>query len=242
MSSDLLRAQAERSRAEAESLAGMIELVAGILAHDLKNPLAAVLMNARLLREAETERESRIGARIVTSALRMSRMIDQVLAWARLREGWIGIARTDGDLGAITEEVVAELRDQRPEAQIAVKTRGDLGGSWDVDRLAQVVSNLVGNAIEHASRPGVAVSLDGADAEVRLAVSNDGAIDDELLPVLFEPFRGRAVGATTRGRGLGLGLYMTRQIIQAHGGRVELERGPGPRVTFVVALPRTSAA
>jgi signal transduction histidine kinase len=242
MSSDLLRAQAERSRAEAESLAGMIELVAGILAHDLKNPLAAVLMNARLLREAETERESRIGARIVTSAARMSRMIDQVLAWARLREGWIQIARGDGDLGSITEEVVAELRAQWPEAQIAVETRGALGGSWDVDRLAQVVSNLVGNALEHASRPGVAVSLDGEQAEVRLAVSNEGAIDDELLPVIFEPFRGRAAGGTTRGRGLGLGLYMTRQIVLAHGGRVELERGPGRRVTFVVSLPRAPAA
>jgi signal transduction histidine kinase len=234
------RAAAESSRAEAETLLRSHEIVAGILAHDLKNPLAAVLMNARLLRDAEGDRTRTIGRRILTSGERMARMIDQILEWTRLRAGpgWIALERKDCDLGAITDEVVIELRARKADAALVIETRGDLHGRWDADRLAQVVSNLVGNAIDHASRPGVSVSVEGLAAEVRLTVRNEGRIDEQLLPVIFEPFHGRAFGARARGRGLGLGLYITRQIVLAHGGRVELDQGPGERVTFVATLPR----
>ena len=95
--------------------------------------------------------------------------------------------------------------------------------------------------LDHATCPGVFVSLEDAGAEVRLRVANDGRIDDEMLPSIFEPFHGRASGARTRGRGLGLGLYITRQIAAAHGGRLELEHGPGERLTFTVTLPRAVA-
>ncbi|HSZ84362.1 MAG TPA: HAMP domain-containing sensor histidine kinase [Polyangia bacterium] len=236
------RAAAEQSRAEAEALLRFNEVVAGILAHDLKNPLAAILMNARLLRDVDAARARTVGTRIVTSGERMSRMIDQILEWTRLRAaaGWVHLSRTACDLGVVTDEVVAELRGRKADVPIVVEARGDLRGSWDADRLAQVISNLGGNALDHASSPGVRFTLDGTGADVRLAVRNEGVIEDELLPVMFEPFRGRAAGAKTRGRGLGLGLYITRQIVLAHGGSVDIERGPDATVTFVVTLPRTS--
>jgi signal transduction histidine kinase len=240
--SQTARAAAEASRAEAEALLRAHEIVAGILAHDLKNPLAAVLMNARLLRDAEAERTRTIGRRILTSGERMARMIDQILEWTRLRagSGWITLERADCDLGAITDQVLSELRARKGDASLVVETRGDLRGRWDADRLAQVVSNLVGNALDHSSHQGVSVAVEGRGGEVRLVVGNDGRIDEQLLPVIFEPFHGRAFGARTRtkGGGLGLGLYITRQIVIAHGGRVELEQGPGERVTFTVTLPR----
>ncbi|HVU50325.1 MAG TPA: ATP-binding protein [Polyangia bacterium] len=236
------RAAAEASRAETEALLRSTEIVAGILAHDLKNPLAAVLMNARLLRDAEAERVRTIGRRILTSGERMARMIDQILEWTRMRSGsgWITLERTACDLGTITDQVVSEVRARKSDASLVVETRGDLAGRWDADRLAQLVSNLVGNAVDHATRPGVSVSVEGRSSEVQLVVGNAGRIDEELLPVIFEPFHGRALGAhpRARGRGLGLGLYITRQIALAHGGRVELEQGPGDRVTFIVTLPR----
>jgi signal transduction histidine kinase len=235
------RAAAETSRAEAEALLRSHEIVAGILAHDLKNPLAAVLMNARLLRDNEVERTRSIGRRILTSGERMARMIDQILEWTRMRAGagWISLERKDCDLGAITDEVITELRARKPDAALVVEARGDLHGRWDADRLAQVVSNLVGNAIDHANRPGVSVSVEGLSAAVRLRVSNEGRIDEQLLPVIFEPFHGRALGARVRGgRGLGLGLYITRQIVVAHGGCLELDQGPGDRVTLTATLPR----
>jgi signal transduction histidine kinase len=234
------RAEAEQSRAEAEALLRLHEVVAGVLAHDLRNPLAAVLMNARMLRDASDERSRGIGRRILTSGERMSRMIDQILEWTRLRAGGpsFAVELADCDLGAITSDVVAELQARKADAPLAVDARGDLRGRWDPDRLAQVVSNLVGNALEHATRPGADVTLDGAGAQVRLLVANEGWVDDQILPTLFEPFHGRASGARKSGRGLGLGLYITRQIVLAHGGQVELARGPGSRVTFAVTLPR----
>jgi signal transduction histidine kinase len=245
---DAARPAVEPSRAEVrpevEDLLRFNEAVAGILAHDLRNPLAAVLMNARLLRgDVSVERVRTIGARIVTSGERMSRMIDQILDWARVRSdaGHIQLARAACDLAAIADEVVAELKGRKGDAPIVVEARGDLHGHWDADRLAQVVSNLVGNGLDHALRPGVVLSLDGAADVVRIVVENEGAIEDELLPVLFEPFRGRASGAKGRGKGLGLGLYITRQIIVAHGGTVELARAPHGRITFTVTLPRAPA-
>jgi len=245
--SEAARVAAERGRAEAEAALRFNEVVSGILAHDLKNPLAAVLMNARLLRGSTGERERTISTRIITSSERMSRMIDQILDWTRVRgaPGHIDITRTDCDLGAIAQEVVAELRARKPDAPIAVEARGALGGRWDADRLSQVLSNLVGNAVDHASRPGVSLLLDGGGNDVRVVVENDGEIDDALLPVIFEPFRGRASGTPSRARGrvgLGLGLYIARQIALAHGGRVDVARVSDARVAFTVTLPRDPSA
>jgi two-component system, sensor histidine kinase and response regulator len=231
---------AEHPRGEVEEALRFNEVVSGILAHDLKNPLAAVLMNARLLRGAEGEREQRIGARIVASGERMTRMIDQILDWTRARSegGHVQLVRADCDLGAIAEEVVAELRARKGDAVISVETRGALRGSWDADRLAQVLANLIGNGLDHATRPGVTVLLDGTGEDARIIVENEGRVDDAVLPVIFEPFRGRAAGPRSRARGLGLGLYITRQIVIAHGGRVELTRPSDARVAFTVTLPR----
>jgi signal transduction histidine kinase len=234
------RLASERRRVETEALLRFSELVSGILAHDLRNPLAAVLTNARLLRAAPGEREREIGARVVASGERMTRMIDQILDWTRARSqaGHVRVARGPCDLGVVAEEVVGELRARGSGAPISVETRGSLRGHWDADRLAQALSNLVGNGIDHATRPGVRLLLDGRGEDVHVVVENDGRIDDELLPLIFEPFRGRGAGAASRGRGLGLGLYITRQIVLAHGGRIGVTCLPEGRVRFTVTLPR----
>jgi signal transduction histidine kinase len=222
------------------------EAVAGVLAHDLRNPLAAILMNARMLRSAESERSRTIGGRIVTSGDRMSRMIDQMLEWARLRAspGGLDLRRTRCDLAALANDVVGALRARKPEVPISLSAEGDVVGQWDADRLAQVVSNLVANAAEHASRPGVSIRLSADGELVRLAVENEGRIDAELVPLVFQPFRGRTAGGGGKnrgaGRGIGLGLYITREIVAAHGGRVELEH-VAPRVAFIMTLPRAAA-
>jgi two-component system, sensor histidine kinase and response regulator len=224
-----------------------LEVVSGILAHDLKNPLAAVIMNARMLRSSESERSRAIGARIVTSGERMARMIDQILEWARTRASETPFVptRVDCNLGRIVDEVVAELRARKPDVPITVEARGDLRGRWDADRLAQVVSNVVGNALDHAARPGASISLVGQergdDEDVTLTVTNEGRIDDALLPVIFEPFGGRADRtdrSTRRGRGIGLGLFITREILRAHGGRIDVASAGPTTVSFVVRLPR----
>jgi signal transduction histidine kinase len=233
------QAVAEKARAETETLLRFSEVLAGILAHDLRNPLAAVLMNARLLRSAERERDRTIAGRIISSGERMTRMIEQILDWSRVRSDAGHVHLTCGacNLGAIAEEVTGEHRARADETPIDLQARGDLNGHWDADRLAQMLSNLVGNAVDHASGPGIRLELDGTGDAVSITIQNPGRIEDEVLPVMFEPFRGRAAGSRVRGRGLGLGLYITRLIATAHGGRIDVAQSD-EQVVFTVTLPR----
>jgi two-component system sensor histidine kinase/response regulator len=244
---DAASAAAEPARAAAEALLRFNLTVSGILAHDLKNPVAGVLMNARLLAGADADGARRLGARIVTSAERMSRMIDHIGEWARLQSSGdpasadrrLPLACLDCDLGVIAETLIADLRARKPEIPISLTCDGPLAGHWDADRLSQVVSNLLSNAIDYAAVPGVAVALAGGSSdEVTLSVANAGSISDDALPLLFEPFRGRSRGPGLRGRGLGMGLFLTREIVRAHGGRIEVDRATEGRVRFVVSLPR----
>lgn len=235
--------ESQRCRAEAEALLRFHEVVSGILAHDLKNPLAAVLMNARILRSEESSRARAIGTRIVSSGERMARMIEQILEWTRLhtKGARLDISRTACDLGEIVGEIVSELRAQKGEAApISLEATGDLRGSWDADRLARAVSNVVGNAVEHATRPGVSVALVGDPESVRLTVANEGHLDDALLPSIFEPFQTDGGHSRPGRRGLGLGLYITREIVLAHRGRIDVSTR-GSQIVFTMTFPRSAA-
>jgi two-component system, sensor histidine kinase and response regulator len=117
--------------------------------------------------------------------------------------------------------------------------KGNLAGTWDADRLARVISNLVGNAVKHGT-PGtpVTVELDGTRADVvRLRVANAGTIPAALIPTLFEPFK-RTRPAKTGERGLGLGLFIAREIVVAHGGDIVLPATRGDMTVFEAWLPR----
>lgn len=131
-----------------------------------------------------------------------------------------------------------EIRAGRPEAVLRFHASGDLRGEWDVDRLAQVVSNLIGNAIQHGS--GTPVTLTGQEQgdAVTLAVHNGGPpIPPEVLPFVFEPLaRGRAEGAARSG--IGLGLFIARTIVSAHGGHIQVSSSTDAGTTFTVVLPK----
>jgi signal transduction histidine kinase len=214
-----------------------------ILGHDLRNPLTAVLMGASALEYRKLpEPDARIVTRIRSSAERMRRMIEQLLDLTRSRSGGgIRIDRQPLELVTITRRVVEELEMANPGRALQVEVAGETSGEWDPDRLAQVVSNLVGNALHHgcADRP-VAVRVDGGASEVALVVHNSGApIPDELLPVIFEPFR-RAQGS--KPSGLGLGLFITQQIVLAHDGTIAVASTAEEGTTFTVVLPRRARA
>jgi signal transduction histidine kinase len=170
----------------------------------------------------------------------MSRMIEDMLDMARARlGGGIPLKRELADLGALVTRVVNEVQAAYPERQIEVQQAGDLGGNWDGERLAQVVSNLLGNALQHGDASGVVrVSVDGTQTDaVVIRVENSGTIPPDLLPQLFDPFRG-ARRQTGRTEGLGLGLYIVQQIVLAHGGSVDVQSGNDNRTAFVVRIPR----
>jgi signal transduction histidine kinase len=130
-----------------------------------------------------------------------------------------------------------EIRAAHPEAVLRFQATGDLRGQWDADRLAQVVSNLVGNAIQHGG--GTPVTLIGEEHGDRatLSVHNGGPpIPAETLPLVFEPLaRGRVEAASGS---IGLGLFIARAIVAAHGGDIRVASSSDEGTTFTVALPR----
>ena len=218
----------------------MNEMLTAALSHDLRSPLNAVLTSAALIERRSTETPvQEIAGRIVSSGRRMSRMIEDMLDMARARlAGGIPLKREPADLGALIDRVVSEIQVAHPDRRIEVKQAGNLGGSCDAERLAQVASNLLGNALQHGEPEGlVRVTVDGRrPEEVVLKVENTGTIPSDLLPQLFDPFRG-AQRQTGRSEGLGLGLYIVQQIVIAHGGSVEVESGERTTL-FVVRIPR----
>jgi signal transduction histidine kinase len=223
------------------------ELFAGVLAHDLRNPLTAMMTMAQILLvkkeggDPEGARQSKSLGRILASGRRMETMIAQLLDFTRIRSGGgIAIEPDAANLSDLCAQTVGELEAARPEWNIRCEVFGDQRGTWDSDRLLQVLSNLVANAGQHGnSGAPVSVKLDGTDpASVKFEIHNEGVIPPSLLPHLFDPFIGTR--QSSRSGGLGLGLFIVREIVHAHGGTIEVSSTEADGTTFLVRLPRRS--
>ncbi|MFZ5468009.1 MAG: PAS domain S-box protein [Myxococcota bacterium] len=225
---------------ERRRLAHFREQFIGILGHDLRNPLNAVMIGADLLQLSGrgAKEQGDVAARIKNSAKRMQAMVEQILDLARSRLGeGIPVNARRMNLGELARQVVDEVETAHRHGAVRLTIKGDLEGEWDPDRLGQVISNLVTNAIKHgdAGAP-IEVLLHADGGEVSIDVHNRGEpIPGELFDVLFEPYRPTPRG---RGDGLGLGLFITKQIVLAHGGTIQVRSGL-ERTTFSVTLPRS---
>jgi two-component system sensor histidine kinase/response regulator len=220
----------------------MSDLFVGVLGHDLRNPLSSIVGAAGLLElKAADPDETRKKARaILNASRRMDRLIQQLLDFALARvKGAIPIEPVAVDLAKSTRQVVAELGESQT-SRVELEVRGDASGTWDADRMMQVVSNLVGNALEHGTADSpVRVEINGeVPDQVGWVVENRGTIPKETLALLFSPFKPRGRNS----RGLGLGLYIVEQIVVAHGGRVIVDEPAPERTRFTVWLPRHSFA
>jgi signal transduction histidine kinase len=225
------------------------ELFAGVLAHDLRNPLGAMMTAAQLLlirhegENAADDRERKPLSRILSSGRRMTGMIDQVLDFTRARSGGgIEVHPHETNLADLCTQVVEELELAHPEWTFEHEIVGDPYGEWDSDRMLQVLSNVLANAGQHgAARRPISVRIDGTAREgVRIAVRNDGAIPESLRSQLFDPFRG-ARHRRRQSRGLGLGLFIVHEIVRAHGGTVEVASSDADGTTLSLWLPRSHA-
>lgn len=217
----------------------LVDRCIAILGHDLRNPLNAVASGAEvLLRRGDlTQVQQRIVSRMVSSSHRMAGIIDQLFDWTRARRGGVPLTRAPVDLARLVSEVVGEIEAVHPARSITVRCSGAVVGSWDAERVAQALSNLVANAVSHspATEP-VTIDVVGSEGEVDITIHNGGPpIPPDVLPTIFAPFR-RADGA--RVVGLGLGLYIVCEIATAHGGRVEVRSSPEEGTTFRLILPR----
>jgi len=219
------------------------DMFVGILGHDLRNPLSAILNGAQLLQMTGDKVVARTAARIRSSGNRMGELIEDLLDFTRIRVGQgIQLQLRPADLLDLCRETVAELQAANPSRRIECSSTGNCRGTWDPDRIGQVVSNLVGNAVKHG-RPGspVLVALEGRDEDrVRVRVHNDGpAISQEVRAGLFDPFQ-RA--ARLREQGLGLGLYISEWIARLHGGRIDVRSSDREGTDFTLELPRKPPA
>jgi signal transduction histidine kinase len=241
---DRQRRQLDQQLHERTETLRLNELFTALLAHDLRNPLNAIVTSAYLVQRIVTEPVAKDAtARIVSSGQRMSRLIEDMLDLARARVGGgIAVKLQQGEFDALIGPVVREHQAASPDRCIEVIRHGVLSGQWDADRIAQVASNLIGNAIKHGDpHSPVKVRLDGTHRDsVIFSVENEGVIPAERHAGLFDPFKDGQQRAG-RNEGLGLGLYIVQQIVTAHAGSIDVRSEQEQRTIFRVELPRQSA-
>jgi signal transduction histidine kinase len=239
---ELARAAESSARAgdEIEGRRKAVDYILGIVGHDLRNPLGAIHMSAVLLQKKGglAGWQARTVERMRSSAGRMGRIIADLLSYTRTRLGnGLPINRRPVRLDELVTRVVDELSAANPDRTITVAADGDLAGEWDPDRLEQVASNLVSNAVDHGEGGPVQVELTGGEAEVVLRVRNRGPpMPPEVLAHVFEPFSRPPDEKSKKASGLGLGLFICREIVRGHGGEITAESNGETIVT--VRLPR----
>ena len=222
------------------------ELFLATLGHDLRAPLNAMMLSAEVLaRSGQLDDANKQTALQMTAFGQvMTGMIHDLLDFTRTRLGaGMPLSLAPLDLSIVCDEVLGEFRAAHPDRSVHFETVGHLTGEWDAARLRQVLSNLVGNAIEHGD-PGGAIEVlairEGCN--VVLTVTNQGpAIAPSALPTLFDPFvRATSIPRSSKRRGgTGLGLYIARQIVIAHGGTITVASSDATGTVFTVCLPAT---
>lgn len=219
--------------------------VLGVLGHDLRTPLGAVTLGADLLRQTEElgTRGKKIIEQITTSARSANQMVNDLLDLARCNLGTgIPVRLEKTDLTSVCQSVVDELTIAHPKAYILFTDSGPITGQYDPSRMAQVFSNLIGNAVHHGkAQSAINITLTGDGTSASFCVHNFGEpIPPSALPTLFDPERRysryskREQGASS---GLGLGLFIAAQIVEGHGGRIEVASTLEQGTTFLVKLP-----
>ncbi|MBX3468506.1 MAG: response regulator [Planctomycetes bacterium] len=220
-----------------------------VASHELKTPLTPLLLQldtlAVALRRGDGQDE-RLAAKVDVAArqtLRLDRLVDSLLDVARITGGRLELQPEEADLVTVVREVVERFQAEarRAGCELALRARAPVRGRWDRLRLEQVASNLLSNAIKYGQGRPVEVAVDEAGGVARLTVADGGiGIDEEGQRRIFSRFE-RAASARHYG-GLGLGLFITRCIVEAHAGTIAVSSRPGEGATFTVQLPTEGGA
>lgn len=248
---DMTRFNEAIDQALAESIASYSRAVEasrniflGILGHDLRNPLGAIMLGADALHtQALGEKPARISRQIGVSAKRANQIINDLLDFTRsqLAPGF-PVRLGEVDLTAVCRRIVDEVQAVHPHANIVYEAGGSLVGSFDEARMEQVFSNLISNAVTHgdAALP-VTVRASARRSELVFSVHNWGQpISEDVLPFIFNPlgrFSQHALSEAGPSSGMGLGLYIASQIVKAHGGSIQVASVAEQGTTFDVKLP-----
>jgi signal transduction histidine kinase len=239
------REAAEQSAARAQEALRLREEFLAVASHELKTPITSLHLDMEMIRRmlGAPEVELRTGLRprlerMVRQTGRLTALVNSLLDVSRLSSGRLELQRTEVELGELVHEVAERLSPEAARAGCAlqVEIREPARGQWDRLRLEQVVTNLLGNALKYGAGAPVELRVEAGDGQARLVVRDHGiGIPREAQERIFQRFE-RAVPSHHFG-GLGLGLYIVRYIIEAHGGTIGVESTPGQGSTFTVTLP-----
>jgi signal transduction histidine kinase len=250
---DITRFNEAIDQALAESVARYAQMVKqsqnlflAILGHDLRNPLATVVTGANLIMRAPDLNSKYVLAatRICTSGERMVRLVEDLIDFTRTHLGpGIPVKPTHTNAAAICLNVVDELRTQYPDRTIKFDAVGKLEGFWDEPRISQVFANLVANALQHGLKEApVTVKLySDSDTIIATVQNKSEPIPPERLQTLFDPlvrFAEQETITPTKDTSLGIGLFIAKEIVQAHSGTIRVESSKSAGTTFTIHLPR----
>lgn len=239
----LRREVAARLAAEArlrEALQARDDFVA-VAAHELRNPLNAFLLTLQVLQRtmrapAVSEQLRGLIDRLRKQAERFSDSIDRLLDASRIQAGNFELNRECFDLGALVGDVVKRFAEEEPRTPISVECSGALEGAWDRFRIEQVVINLISNALKYGKHEPIALTAYRDGDMAALCVRDGGiGIPAEDLERIFDRFE--RVAPRTSNKGLGLGLWITKRIVEAHGGTVSVNSQVAKGSIFTVKIP-----
>lgn len=236
-----LHARDRRLHEEAEHARQRLQQFIGMVAHDLRGPLGVIATSLELLRESRRRNRMEVQQHVLPATenaiRRMRRLVDDLLGAARIGAGRFQIRPFPMDLVEVARRVVEQHRNVSPLHTITLESPLKLEGEWDPERLGQLLTNLVSNAIKYSPDGGeVRIRIATTAESVLLQVTDQGpGIPPDRQADVFEPFTRLVHEPETEG--LGLGLYIARAIAEAHGGRIWVESAAGVGSTFCVLLP-----
>ena len=226
-------------------------LFLGILSHDLRSPLGAARMSAELTLRMGGEnldpRQRMLVTQVIECSDRATEIVDHLLDLTRARLGsGIPVIRTLTDMGYVGNKLVDEMRTRYPERTFTLTITGDMEGEWDQPRIGQIYSNLLGNAVQYGFKDTpIHVTLQGEGKDVVLSIQNQGVpIPPDAIGRIFESLiRGKdelddEADNAPESINLGLGLYITKEIVAAHEGTIEVTSSEKEGTMFTVRLPR----
>jgi|KBSMisStandDraft_5_1062788.scaffolds.fasta_scaffold36324_2 signal transduction histidine kinase len=237
------RSLAELSATFSPSQSQPNALFLGVLNHELRTLVASILMSGQVLthRSAPGSPEGKAAQRILRSCEQLRQTLDALSDFTNVRLGTqIEIDRVEDDMGVLCRQALDEFARIDGERKVRLSSEGDLHGNWDAVRIREAIRGLIANAARFASRgSAVTIVVDGqTDDEVKVTVHGDGMpIDLDTLRTIFDPVA-RVESDNATYAGLGLGLFIVRKVVDAHGGQVSVDASEDHGTTFTVVLPR----